>query len=82
MKCNLQRFESLMMNILTLSLEPLIFNLKSELNKNIDWGNEETKKYVIISLRFVIERYEVLSLMVSLNSMAPFLSLSSLYDSS
>jgi hypothetical protein len=30
MKCNLQRFESLMMNILTLSLEPLIFNLKSE----------------------------------------------------
>ena len=71
-----------MMNILTLSLEPLIFNLKSELNKNIDWENEETKKYVIISLRFVIERYEVLSLMVSLNSMAPFLSLSSLYDSS
>jgi len=71
-----------MMNILTLSLGPLIFNLKSELNKNIDWGNEETKKYVIISLRFVIERYEVLSLMVSLNSMAPFLSLSSLYDSS
>gem|GEM_PF-5146292 len=82
MKCNLQRFESLMMNILTLSLEPLIFNLKSELNKNRDGGNEETKKYVIISLRFVIERYEVLSLMVSLNSMAPFLSLSSLYDSS
>jgi len=37
MKCNLQRFESLMMNILlTLFLEPLIFNFKSELNKNRD----------------------------------------------
>jgi len=48
-----------MMNILTLSLEPLIFNLKSELNKNIDWENEETKKYVIISLRFVIKHKEI-----------------------
>ena len=59
MKCNLQRVESLMMNILTLSLEPLIFNLKSELNKNIDWENEETKKYVNISLCFILKCIEI-----------------------